>query len=173
MNGDIVMSKFHFLKYNDEEVIVNSESDAGCRNPIIGIENGVKHVITGNINHVVSDGREIEIGDVVYFYCYGDKRTAAGRNGIYGRGLVLDILTASKLDNEDGNGKLAFALVRLDADIDINKKPLLSYDDGIDYLHYIVTTKSDEHNFGHCILEEQEVDLIEKGIAENHPNINK
>ncbi len=167
------MSKFHFLKYNDEEIVENSESNAGCRNPIIGIENGVKHVITGNINHLVRDGYEIEIGDVVYFYCYGDKRTTAGRNGIYGRGLVLDILTASKLDNEDGNGNLAFALVRLDADIHADKNPLLSYDDGIDYLHYIITTKCEEHNFDHCILEEHEVDLIEKGIAEHNPNINK
>ncbi len=162
------MSKYHFLKYNDEKVVENSETDFGWRNPISDLENGIRHVITGNINYIKDkddNNNILEVGDTVYLYCGGTKRTDNGRSGIYGRGKIVDFLIATKLDYENGDGNLKFALIKLDTNLGIDKQPLLSYKDGIDYLKDIVISKSTLHNWGHCILTDEEVKLIEDGIA--------
>ena len=162
------MSKCHFFKYNDEKVVENSELDFGWRNPISDLENGIRHVITGNINYIKDkDGNNdmVKAGDTVYLYCGGTKRTGAGRNGIYGRGVIVDILTSDKIEYDNKDGKLKFALIKLNTNLGADKKPLLSYKDGVAYLEDIVKSKSGLKNFGHYILTDDEVKSIEDGIA--------
>ncbi len=162
------MSKCHFFKYNDEKVVENSETDSGWRNPVSDLENGIRHVITGNINYIKDkNGNQemLEIGDTVYLYCGGVKRTGAGLNGIYGRGVIVDFLIASKLDYENGDGNLKFALIKLNTNLTADKKPLLSYKDGVAYLEDIVKSKSGLNNWGHYILTDDEVKSIEDGIS--------
>ena len=162
------MSKCHFFKYNDEKVVENSETDFGWRNPISDLENGIRHVITGNINYIKDKNGNndmIEAGDTVYLYGGGDKRVAAGRNGIYGRGVIVDILTSDKIEYDNKDGKLKFALIKLNTHLGADKNPILSYKEGSAYLEDIVKSKSGLNNFGHYILTDDEVKAIEDGIA--------
>lgn len=158
------MSKCHFFVYNDEKATEESRGNAGWRSPIFDIENGMRHVITGNMNYI----KGIEIGDTAYLYGGGDKRVAEGRHGIYGKGKVVDFLLAVTSTDDDTDGNLKFALIELESK-DTNE-PILQ-NNSKDCLYTIVTAKSrGSHKRGYCELKDEEVKFIEDGIANYNPS---
>ena len=82
---------YWFLIFSHDKAVQHNEDSFGWQNPIIYIEKGFTNILTGNFQ----SHADMKLGDIVYIYG-GKKDKQAGTNGIYGIGIIQDILKGTK-----------------------------------------------------------------------------